>query len=214
MKRLTWLFCILVTSSLIFGGLVTFGNKKDTLPKKVAKDPKPSKKTKKYPVHIRTPEGPLLCDSGKKDALGNPIRVRCMTCHDLQEPDRSVKSSAALKTFHKGLVYKHGNLSCLSCHNASNYDTFRLADGTALDRRHVLKLCAQCHGTQVRDYQHGAHGGMTGYWDLTKGPRQRNHCLDCHDPHAPAYPKVRPVFRPKDRFPPVSAQEGKDSNHE
>jgi nitrate reductase cytochrome c-type subunit len=57
-------------------------------------------------------------------------------------------------------------------------------------------LCAQCHGPQARDFQHGAHGGMTGYWDLSKGPRRRNSCIDCHDPHAPKYPAVMPVFPP------------------
>jgi hypothetical protein len=71
----------------------------------------------------------------------------------------------------------------------------------------VMDLCGQCHGPQARDYAHGAHGGMTGYWDLSRGPRERNNCIDCHDPHAPAFPKVRPVFAPKDRFPP---HQGKD----
>jgi hypothetical protein len=40
---------------------------------------------------------------------------------------------------------------------------------------------------------------MRGYWDLTRGPRERNTCTDCHDVHAPLYPKVRPVFPPRDR---------------
>ncbi len=39
---------------------------------------------------------------------------------------------------------------------------------------------------------------MTGYWDLTQGPRSRNHCLACHDPHAPKYQPVMPVFPPRD----------------
>ncbi|MBI5610873.1 MAG: hypothetical protein HY902_18485 [Deltaproteobacteria bacterium] len=64
----------------------------------------------------------------------------------------------------------------------------------------VIELCSQCHGPQARDYQHGAHGGMTGYWDLRRGDRFRNVCVDCHNPHVPAYPQFAPVQRPRDRF--------------
>jgi hypothetical protein len=63
-----------------------------------------------------------------------------------------------------------------------------------------MRLCAQCHGPQYRDYQNGAHGGMTGNWDLSKGGRVRNNCIDCHDPHAPRYPTVTPSRGPNDRF--------------
>jgi hypothetical protein len=63
-----------------------------------------------------------------------------------------------------------------------------------------MALCAQCHGTQKRDYDHGAHGGMRGYWDLKRGPRERNHCVSCHDPHAPKFGTFMPVHPPKDRF--------------
>jgi hypothetical protein len=76
----------------------------------------------------------------------------------------------------------------------------RLADGRSLPYSDVMSLCAQCHGPQFRDYQHGAHGGMTGYWDLSKGGRTRNSCIDCHDPHAPKYPTVTPARGPNDRF--------------
>ena len=94
----------------------------------------------------------------------------------------------------------HGDLSCLSCHNPDDYGTLRLADQRAVLYRDVMTLCAQCHGPQYRDYLHGAHGGMNGYWDLTKGPRTRNSCIHCHDPHAPAFPSMRPTFKPRDRF--------------
>jgi predicted CXXCH cytochrome family protein len=92
----------------------------------------------------------------------------------------------------------------VACHNpADNYATLRLADGTALAFSESMQLCAQCHGPQYRDYQRGSHGGMTGYWDLRRGPRVRNHCQHCHDPHAPQFPKVLPVAEPRDRFPPA-----------
>ena len=41
---------------------------------------------------------------------------------------------------------------------------------------------------------------MSGHWDLTKGGRVRNACVDCHDPHQPKYPTYAPVQKPRDRF--------------
>ncbi len=130
---------------------------------------------------------------------GVPAMVSCSTCHATRRPDVTNASAEALNEFHQGLRYRHGDLSCLSCHNAANYDTLRRADGTAIEYPNTIQLCAQCHGPQYRDYQNGSHGGMTGHWDLRAGGRVRNTCTDCHDVHSPAYPQVQPVFPPVDR---------------
>ncbi len=95
---------------------------------------------------------------------------------------------------------RHGGLTCLSCHGGDEYDALRLADGTAVPFAEVMTLCRQCHGPQARDYAHGTHGGMAGYWDRAKGLRTRNNCVVCHDAHAPAYPGVHPAPGPADRF--------------
>jgi hypothetical protein len=168
--------------------------------------PKPAQSTV-HPVQIRTPAGTPLVSTDQLDPNGKPVGIRCVTCHMNRKPNSTTHSGAALKEFHQGLRCKHGDLTCVSCHHADDYDSLRLADNRKLTFPHVMNLCSQCHGPQARDYAHGAHGGMTGFWDLTKGGRKRNNCIDCHDPHAPAYPQVRPVFAPKDRFPP---HHGKD----
>lgn len=167
---------------------------------------------KHHPVTIRQPTGRPVVASGETDLHGQPLYVSCGTCHDTRTADVTIKTADQLKDFHQGLSYNHGGLSCLSCHNADDYETFRLADSSSLPYGDSLKLCAQCHGPQFRDYQHGAHGGMNGYWDLTRGPRFRNHCLDCHDPHHPAYPQVHPVFPPRDRGAKQNASS--ESDHE
>ena len=100
---------------------------------------------------------------------------------------------------HAGLAFAHGPLSCASCHVAGDQRALHAADGTRVDLRDAIVLCRQCHGPQTRDYDHGSHGGMTGHWDLSAGDRTRNHCLDCHDPHAPAFLPSRPVLPPRDR---------------
>ncbi|MFT4547202.1 MAG: formate-dependent nitrite reductase cytochrome c552 subunit [Verrucomicrobiales bacterium] len=150
-----------------------------------------------HPVRIQQPAQPRVL-TGKKLPDGTPETVACGTCHSGKTPNLDLASSSDLKQFHLGMTFAHGKLSCLSCHNAKDYDTLKLADGKAVLFPDTMKLCAQCHGPQHRDYQRGSHGGMTGYWDLTKGPRTRNHCITCHDPHAPAFPQMMPVFKPID----------------
>ncbi|WP_339909455.1 cytochrome c3 family protein [Symmachiella dynata] len=102
--------------------------------------------------------------------------------------------------FHGGMAFSHGAVSCLSCHNDQDYDALKLADGRRVEFTEVMTLCAQCHGPQMIAYQHGAHGGMTGHWDLTRGPQVKNNCIDCHNPHSPQFPKMQPTFKPRDRF--------------
>ncbi|MCA9290696.1 MAG: hypothetical protein KDA25_06185, partial [Phycisphaerales bacterium] len=99
-----------------------------------------------------------------------------------------------------GMSFVHGDLACYSCHNPDDANTLRRADQTTVAYPDVKTLCAQCHGAKARDYDHGAHGGMNGYWDLTRGPRTRNTCIDCHDPHVPKFPMMIPTFKPRDRF--------------
>ena len=166
---------------------------------------------KVFPVVISRPESHPLVDSGKVDAHGHPVMVRCATCHDTREPNDDIHRSEDLDQFHQGLNYAHGGQSCLSCHHAGDYDHLRKADGETLEFSESMMLCAQCHSLQHRDYLNGSHGGMTGYWDLTRGGRQRHSCVDCHDPHRPAYPKVLPVFPPKAV---IGEHTEKDKDHE
>ena len=153
-----------------------------------------------FPVAVSRPAGPPVIQTGQLDAMGRPIVANCTTCHETKPPDARTRSGRELDEFHQGLVTNHGERTCLSCHNPRDYNQLRLADGKPVPFQEVMTLCAQCHGPQYKDYQNGAHGGMTGYWDLTKGPRARNNCIDCHDPHAPQYPQMMPVLRPNDRF--------------
>jgi hypothetical protein len=152
-----------------------------------------------HEVEIHVPAGLGTMDSGLVDLHGQPVQVVCSACHGAMPKIASMKP-AAERAFHKDHALAHGALQCRACHNPENMDTLRLADGSSLAYDDVVGLCGQCHGTQHRDYLHGAHGGMNGHWDLTRGPRVRNACVDCHDPHRPAIRKVTPVLPPGDRF--------------
>jgi len=154
-----------------------------------------------HPVLINAPDGPPALQVGIHPQTGAPITASCTTCHSTRTPNPDNATTQDLDQFHIGLKVAHGAgaLSCLSCHNPDNYETLRAANGSAITYTQSITLCAQCHSAQHEDYQHGAHGGMNGYWDLSKGARTRNTCIDCHDPHAPAYPQMRPTFKPIDR---------------
>jgi hypothetical protein len=162
----------------------------------------------RYSVHISRPNGPPRVSAGNVDALGQPVTVSCASCHANLQPDADRSASLLPTRFHQGLRFQHGELRCHSCHNAPAYSELRRADGRAIDFANVQTLCSQCHSPQAVDYEHGAHGGMNGYWDLTRGPRQRKGCTDCHDPHSPAFPTMAPTFKPYDRFLPRESGEG------
>lgn len=132
---------------------------------------------------------------------GGVERVACASCHTIK-PVRSLpRAPEELRDFHQGLSFRHGELACAHCHvdGARSHDTLHLADGETIPTIDAMRLCAQCHGPQFRDYSRGSHGGMQGAWSPSLGPRMRNHCVDCHDPHAPRFQGGTPVLPPRDR---------------
>lgn len=157
---------------------------------------------------VHSPPKLTSIETGKSDGLGRPIRVACVTCHGTRDAGAFPQSASDLREFHQGLVVQHGNLQCGSCHveRAGGEPRLHLASGVELSTADTMRLCAQCHGPKFQSYEHGAHGGMTGYWDLSRGDRSRNHCVDCHDPHAPKFAPSRPVLPPRDRFLPAPSK--------
>lgn len=138
--------------------------------------------------------------TGGLDASGQPERIPCSTCHGGSGDRPALTSpSAGSGTVHAHLRLEHGELDCFACHDASERDALHFADGRRLPTSRSIELCGQCHGPQKRDYDHHSHGGLEGYWDPTLGPQVRNHCIVCHDPHAPAYLPVMPAPGPRDR---------------
>lgn len=163
-------------------------------------DTKAAASPPRFPVTIRKPAGPPSVLTGRVDMHGQPVTASCSHCHATRPADLTNRTVADLKEFHTEVNVKHGQLSCLACHNTADYDSLKLADGARVEYSDVMTLCGQCHGPQLRDYQHGAHGGMNGYWDRTRGPQMKLNCVDCHHPHHPQFPHMTPTFKPKDRF--------------
>lgn len=161
-----------------------------------------------YPVVIAQPA--VLQGLVVHNENGTTGVVPCATCHGEGVRDNPAlpRSAEGIGGPHAGLVVTHGDVSCGSCHDAENRSLLHLADGTSFPLSEAMQLCRQCHGPQTRDYDHGSHGGMRGHWDLQRGPRERNHCVSCHDPHAPAFGQFLPMPAPRDRFLP-----GPDEGH-
>ena len=154
-----------------------------------------------YPVRVVSGRRLGLLDQTFETPAGfQTAGVPCSTCHAEMVRGPMKQRPEQLTDFHRNMEFGHGEMTCGSCHAAQNRDRLKLADGRTIAFEETMQLCAQCHGPQMRDYEHGAHGGMSGHWDLSQGPRVRNHCVNCHDPHAPAYPKVQPAPPPRDRF--------------
>lgn len=182
-------------------------------PKEVAQTTqRPSEQPAAHQVHISRPKGPPRMATGKIDTLGREVTLSCASCHANRKSDLETKRGEELKEFHQGLHFEHGSLKCVSCHDPADYNSLHLADGRSLAYENVQTLCSQCHASQANDYQHGAHGGMNGHWDLTRGPRQRKGCIDCHDPHAPSFPRMVPTFKSRDRF--LSSESPPGVSHE
>ena len=143
----------------------------------------PASSEEDHPVTVDAPRVGMDVEGGV---------VACSTCHSGLEPLGNPEG------MHGSLVMDHGTLSCDSCHSEDRLG-LHLADGTELELEEAMTLCTQCHGPQVRDYEGGSHGGMRGYWDLSQGPRERPHCLECHDAHDPSFQPLVPEPRAVDR---------------
>lgn len=133
------------------------------------------------PVRIVSPNMPYIISGG--------YELKCMDCHRIFEsPDITPKRL----TQHLDIKLNHGlNEQCLDCHDNDNRNELVLAGGITVSFQQVHLLCAKCHGPIYRDWQKGMHGRTNGYWDTNQGERKRLSCIQCHDPHQPAFSSMK-----------------------
>ena len=115
----------------------------------------------------------------------------CSECH----ADLEVDETRRELDFHEDIVLKHAEQQrwCLDCHNHTNRDKLRLANGQVIFFEKSYLLCGQCHGTIYRDWKAGVHGKRTGYWN---GRKQYRLCVHCHNPHNPKFKPLEPLPPP------------------
>ena len=135
----------------------------------------------------------------------------CSTCH-LEDLTSEPKKSHLPFGAHMDMFFTHGlNLRCLNCHHADYPDAFTDHDGSVISKDEPVLLCRKCHGVTYRDWKVGIHGRSNGFWSKALGPQKKLACDQCHNPHHPKFPDLKPM--PPPVHPTLHADE-KESRHE
>jgi len=127
----------------------------------------------------------------------------CYTCHDKKNPPPlryDAKHVLIVPKEHSDIVMGHGrnnrNNLCFNCHDETNLELLQTRDGRELKLSESTPLCGSCHGPTYRDWDAGAHGRTSGYWNRQLGAITRQDCVSCHNPHAPDFPSRHPAPGP------------------
>ncbi|OGS40677.1 MAG: hypothetical protein A2506_13035 [Elusimicrobia bacterium RIFOXYD12_FULL_66_9] len=119
----------------------------------------------------------------------------CSSCHEGTEPLQG--NPVEKGSFHDKIELKHGrNRHCFNCHHRLQPANFSDYDGTPIKLADIQLLCAKCHGTTYRDWNNGAHGRRSGYWDASKGKFKTVVCIACHNPHWPIFKPMEAAAAP------------------
>lgn len=138
------------------------------------------------------PRRTAMTDPAHTSIEGRP--EHCNACHQIF---KSLNAGGAAPTFHTQVRLVHGlNDRCMNCHDYTDRERLTLRDGETVTFSEAPLLCAQCHGTVFRDWERGTHGKTLGSWKAESPRRVRLICSECHDPHAPKYPKIEPLPGP------------------
>lgn len=142
------------------------------------------------------------------DLVRNGWTYNCMECHKLLparwQYDRPLNE-------HQDIKLDHGNNRfCLNCHHATNRNAFVDYDASEIAQADVVLLCAKCHGPTYRDWKAGVHGRANGFWNAGLGEKTKLRCIQCHDPHHPKFPAMKPL--PPLRYPARAAAGGSDAS--
>jgi hypothetical protein len=141
----------------------------------------------------------------------------CMECHKLFTARWHFQPGQLNE--HKDVKLQHGNNRfCLNCHHPENRNAFVDYDGAEIAQAEVVLLCAKCHGTTYRDWKAGVHGRQNGYWNAALGPKTKLRCIQCHDPHQPAFQPMKPLapllYPPRAAYPPASRAHAGAKGHQ
>lgn len=141
------------------------------------------------------------------------FEYKCSECHtDFQNPVRQQDLQGEHAEIYKS--FNHGmNTRCINCHHTEDRNAYVNHDGSAIPAETPARLCAKCHGPTYREWEAGVHGRQNGYWqEGPEKPAKRLLCVQCHDPHNPAFkPMIPDPPPPYSRF---EARPGGGGRHE
>src|SRR5262245_5208632 len=113
---------------------------------------------------------------------GDASDYDCYVCHERNKPLKlklDADGDVIVPTEHKDIVMGHGshkrNNNCFNCHDENNLELLQTRDGRQLKLTDpdLSSLCGSCHGPTYRDWEAGAHGRTSGYWDRQMGQYTR-----------------------------------------
>ena len=144
----------------------------------------------------------------------------CYACHEKGKapPLRfDTNQNIIVAKEHPDIVMGHGshgrNNNCFNCHNETNLLALQSRDGRPLTFSDSPQLCGSCHGPTYRDWEAGAHGRTSGYWERSLGSINRKQCVNCHNPHSPHFPGRKPAPGPHLLHPPEVATATEPESH-
>jgi formate-dependent nitrite reductase cytochrome c552 subunit len=144
----------------------------------------------------------------------------CYACHEKNKPPvlrYDKDQNLVIPQEHADIVMGHGshgrNNNCFNCHNETNLELLQTRDGRPLKFADSTSLCGSCHGPTYRDWEVGAHGRISGYWNRSLGAVTRQDCVNCHNPHSPKFPGRKPAPGPHLLREPVQASAGAANGH-
>lgn len=127
----------------------------------------------------------------------------CYLCHEegvRQELKFDENNQLVIPDEHSDIELGHGahgrNNNCFNCHNDENLLRLQARDGHELKFEESSQLCGSCHGPTKEDWDAGAHGRISGFWNRALGESSRLDCVNCHDPHSPKFPGRKPAPPP------------------
>jgi uncharacterized CHY-type Zn-finger protein len=127
----------------------------------------------------------------------------CYACHDKKKPPPlrlDTNGNIIVAKEHPDIVMGHGshgrNNNCFNCHNETNLVLLQPRDGRELKFEDSPKLCGSCHGPTYRDWEAGAHGRTSGYWDRSLGPIERKAVRELPQPSFAPLPFAQARARP------------------
>jgi len=121
-------------------------------------------------------------------------RKDCARCHKPElEPYRDESLPPGQDAHWDISIHHAGDMECFSCHKKE--DPTKLVSVINKEARLETAYlhCGSCHKDQFQSWLGGAHGKRLTGWN---GVRIIRNCAGCHNPHAPARPKVMPVAQP------------------
>jgi hypothetical protein len=123
------------------------------------------------------------------------LQLRCSSCHALF-PSRPEPPAFLLQHGHVEL--RHGTLErCTECHIGPERDQLLLKEGIRVGFDESIQHCASCHEPTASEWEEGVHGRALDRTDPRSDGQGRLTCLQCHDPHLPAFEPVAPLPGPK-----------------